>query len=670
MGKKINIDQLIKKGSKSKIPASIEPMLCTLTREVIADERYLYELKWDGYRIISYVQKNKARMDSRSALDYTHRYPNIIKALIALKHDVVLDGEVVVFNEEGLPDFDALQKYDGHDSPITYCVFDILWIDGYNLEDLALTERKQILESLLAGNEVIRYSDSFDDGAALYKQVLDRNMEGIVAKMKVSPYQPGSRNDNWLKTPTRKRQEFVIGGWAESDKSRSFKSLLFGAYNEGKFEWIGRSGGGYKEKEMPGILKKLQALEIPKSPFQNMVLDTKGAKTHYVKPKLVANFEFATWTKTGRIRKPATFLGFRKDKKPADVVREVPKPVQVIEEEINEEAKPNAKAAVRTKPAPGSNWSEIDKQKVGARQDFEIDDCTIQINDVEREIWTGVTKADLITYYHNISKYILPYLRDRPQSLHVKPIHANAEGFYIKDMEDRQPSCADVFKDKRRHEARGKRNRINYLVCNNEATLLWMVNLGCIDINPWNSRTISPENPDYIAIDLDPSDADSRPDFSKLIETAMATKMYCDKHKLKAFAKTSGRTGMHFFIPCTGFKNQECRALAELICSGIHELAPGASTIANSISSRTGKVYVDASQNDYADTLVSVYSVRPYHIPTVSTPLEWKEINSRLNPHQFTIDYALQRITRKGDLFAGALDKKHATSNNKALTKL
>jgi bifunctional non-homologous end joining protein LigD len=313
------------KGVKAKLPSRVSPMLCTLTKDVVQDEEYLYELKWDGYRIISYIQKGKVRMDSRSALDYTKKYPPIAIALAALGHDLVLDGEVVVYNEDGHPDFDALQLYNGHETPIHYCVFDILWLDGYDLQELPLTERKKILKGILKKNKVLQYSDSFEDGAALYELVLKKNLEGIVAKRKDSTYQPGSRNDNWLKTPTRKRQEFVIGGWAESDKSRSFKSLLFGAYNKGKFEWIGRSGGGYKDKEMPGILKQLQALEIKTSPFSNPVLDSKGAKTHYVKPKLVANFEFATWTKSGRIRKPATFLGFRKDKKPIDVIREIPK---------------------------------------------------------------------------------------------------------------------------------------------------------------------------------------------------------------------------------------------------------------------------------------------------------------------------------------------------------
>jgi len=332
------IAQFIRAGKKAPMPEAVAPMLCTLTRECIDDPGYLYEIKWDGYRIISYVKKGKVRMDSRSAKDYTLRYPLIVEALKALGHDCVLDGEAVVFNEEGMPDFDALQLYNGHSTAISYCVFDLLWLDGYNLMSLPLEMRKQILESVVGDNNILKYSTSFDDGRALYGKMQELNLEGVVAKKKDSPYVPDQRWNNWLKTPTRKRQEFVIGGWAESDKARSFKSLLFGAYNDqGQLEWIGRSGGGYKEAEMPGILQQLKTLEVGTSPFTNKVLDTKGAPVHWVKPQLVANFEFATWTKSGRIRKPATFLGFRKDKKPKDVVREIPKPVAQVEQQVHEE---------------------------------------------------------------------------------------------------------------------------------------------------------------------------------------------------------------------------------------------------------------------------------------------------------------------------------------------
>jgi len=227
-----------------KIPSKVAPMLCTLVKDVPELPGYLYEMKWDGYRIVAYKEGNKVRMDSRSGLDYTSKYPPVAAALKELGHDAVLDGEVVVFDKNGIPDFDALQKYNGHNTPISYCVFDLLWLDGHDLKQIPLTERKKLLKALVEGHPVFRYNESLDNGRALYGQVLEQNLEGIVAKKKDSTYREDSRGSDWLKVPTRKRQEFVIGGWAESDKSRAFRSLLFGAYKDGKLEWIGRSGGG------------------------------------------------------------------------------------------------------------------------------------------------------------------------------------------------------------------------------------------------------------------------------------------------------------------------------------------------------------------------------------------------------------------------------------------
>ncbi len=420
-----HIQELIKAGKKTAMPDQIAPMLCTLTKEPIDDRDYLYEIKWDGYRIISHIKNGKVRMDSRSAKDYTARYPVVVKALKELGHNAVLDGEIVVFNEDGIPDFDALQLYNGHDTEISYCVFDLLWLDGYNLMGLPLETRKYILEALVAGRPVFRMSESFNNGLALYKEIQNRNLEGIVAKKKDSAYVPDQRGNAWLKTPTRKRQEFVIGGWAESDKVRSFKSLLFGAYNaKGDLKWIGRSGGGYKQKEMPGILKQLQSIETDESPFTNKVLDTKGAKTHWVKPRLVANFEFATWTKSGRIRKPATFLGFRKDKKASQVVREIPKPLAAIEEEISEVPEKHT----TPKTMAGSNWPKVEAQPMDNPDTLDIGDCKIEVFNVDRKIWPGFPKAHLLEYYHTVSRYILPYLKDRPQSLHLKLQNANAPG--------------------------------------------------------------------------------------------------------------------------------------------------------------------------------------------------------------------------------------------------
>lgn len=650
------------KGIKKSMPDKVSPMLCTLTKEPVSDEDYLYELKWDGYRIISSVKGGKVRMASRSSLDYTQRYPPIVKALKDLGHDAVLDGEVVVFNDEGKPDFDALQLYNGHNTPIIYCVFDLLWLGGYDLMQLPLTDRKAILEELVKDSEKLRFSTSFDDGAQLYQTALDHDLEGIVAKRKDSSYEPGARDNNWLKTPTRKRQEFVIGGWAESDKSRSFRSLLFGAYNaKRELEWIGRSGGGYKEKDMPSILAQLTRLEVSKSPFINKILDTKGAKIHYVKPELVANFEFATGTKSGRIRKPATFLGFRADKNAEQVVREVP-----LSDEQEEEIVKEQKTKEPVKPASDSNWPKITDKKIASERDFEFGGHTVTINNIEQELWHGITKARLITYYHSICPFILPHLKDRPLSLHIKQDGANAPGFYIKDMEGHQPDYVGIFKDQRRHPKKGKRNQIDYAVCDNEAALLYLINLGNIDVNPWSSRITSPQQPDFISIDLDPSDED----FGKAIKSALAAKKVFDRLKIQSFVKTSGKTGIHLFIPCQGFDFPKARTLAEKLCEQVCKEVPDIATTEVSIEHRGNKLFLDPSQNDYADTLACAYSVRPYKHPTVSTPLEWKDVKDSLDPKKFTMDTVLGRLEKKGDLWQDILNEKIRVNNSGMLMKV
>jgi bifunctional non-homologous end joining protein LigD len=308
----------------------------------------------------------------------------------------------------------------------------------------------------------------------------------------------------------------------------------------------------------------------------------------------------------------------------------------------------------------------MEKVKVRSESELDIGDCKVALTDVEREIWKGIPKAILIEYYHSVSKFILPYLKDRPLSLHVKPNGAQAPGLYIKDMEGHQPDCADIFTDKRRHPKPGKRNEIDYLVCNNEATLLYAINLGCIDMNPWMSRVQKPTQPDFVNIDLDPSDED----FSKVIETALAAKEVMLRYKLKSFIKTSGKTGMHIYIPVTGIDYGQARNYSAFLGKQIHALLPEITTLNISVSSRGTKLFIDPSQNDYADTLASAYSVRPHHLPTVSTPLDWKEIKMGLDASSFTMKKVLERLEKRGDLFKGSLSEAIAKKNSVILKKL
>ncbi len=643
---------------KQVFPSTIKPMLCTLVQEPFTKEGWMYEVKWDGYRIIAYKKGPDVTLRSRAGLDYTDRYTAIANSLKKIKGNFIVDGEVVAFDEEGHVSFDLVQKANP-DAPIAYYVFDILWKNGKDLMEIPLKERKEILQTIIGKNSIVKYSDSFPDGIALYAQAQALGLEGIVAKKSGSTYQPGKRGNDWLKIPTAKRQEFVIGGWTESGSGRPFRSILFGAYENAKLMWIGHSGSGFKEKVMEEIMQKLKPLEIKKSPFANDV--EYETKPHWVKPILVANFKFSTWTASGKIRKPAIFLDFRYDKNAKDVVREVP--LSENEEKQIIQQKPTSKKAEHIKTSYDSNWRELEKIEITSTDEIEIDGCRIELTNVERELWNGITKADLITYYNKTSDYILPYLKDRPLSLHIKPYSPTAPGLYIKDMEKRQPSCADIFNTKRKHPKPGKRTVIDYLVCNNRATLIYLINLGCIDINPQNSTVEDYLHPDYIIIDLDPSDED----FNKAITAALACKQFFDEHKLKGFAKTSGKTGMHLFLPCAGFSFPEARTIAVTISKEITAMIPDVATSENTIAKRGNKIFIDYNQNDEADTVASAYSCRPYHIPSVSTPLEWKEIKVGLHPENFLIKNILQRVEKKGDLWNDLFNKPIKEHNTKLL---
>lgn len=647
-------------------PAVIKPMLATLIKEPFNDDQYVYEVKWDGYRIIAFVNNGVVKLQSRGGEDYTRKYPQIAKALKQLDVDCIVDGEIVYLNAEGKPDFDALQKVNGRSAPVVYYAFDLLWKDRADLMSKPLIERKAALRDVFPDSDILKYSDHFDDGILLFDHVRKIGLEGIVAKRKDSSYIENDRSRKWLKVATEQREEFVIGGWVESEKRNTFRTLLFGSYENGKLKWKGHAGGGYKEKDMPVILDRLRQIETDQNPFDSEVEYSEG-KPHWVKPELVANVKFSTFTKSGRIRTPAIFLGFREDKLPTQVTtvkaKAMPAPRPLPDRRVARRKQTSSDTESATPATGNSNWPEVESEQIRNRDEVTIEGCVVTLHNVDRPVWKGITKADLIQYYNSISNYILPHVKNRPLSLHLKPKGANAPGLYIKDMEGRQPPCAEIFTTVRKHKKPGKRDVIDYLVCNNAATLLYSINLGCVDVNPWTSTVGNPLRPDFVIIDLDPSDGD----FKKAIQTARAAKEFFDENKITACLKTSGKSGMHLFLPCSAFTFPQARKIAENICGQVHERVPAITTTAVTVADRGTNLYLDPNQNDYADTVAAVYSARPYKHPLVSTPLEWKEVNASLNPEDFTIHTIGDRLAKKGDLFAPALGRKYARTNDKRL---
>jgi bifunctional non-homologous end joining protein LigD len=640
-------------GIKSPFPNRIDPMLATKIRQVFNDKDFIYEIKLDGYRIIGYKKAQTVELRTRSFENYSNKYGTIAKTLKSIPFSVVLDGEVIYLDENGKPSFDLLQKVRTLGTErLIYCVFDVLWCEGYSLLETPLILRKEILKKILP--EALPHlvaNEYFTDGVTLFEEMRGKGMEGIVAKEMQSNYVPGIRTKSWLKVQTKIRQEFVIGGWSESESGRPFRSLIFGYYDEdGDLIYYGHSGGGYTDKSAAELIKKLKKIQMKKKPFLGEVENE--TPVHWVKPILVAEFEYSTTTRSGKIRKPAIFKGLREDKDAKNVRLERPHKIGQLVKLTNED----------------SNWPELKKYlREGSTNILTIEEKEVELNNIEKTIWSDITKSDLINYYIKVAEFILPHLKDRPLSLHIKHRGVFAEGMYIKGMEGNQPAWAQTYVTERKHKKRGKSELIDYLICQDLPTLVYIINLGCIDVNPWSSCITSPLNPDYLIIDLDPTGGP----FEQVAEVGKMTKTLLDKLRISAFVKTSGKTGLHILIPVNPiFTYSQARSLTSVLCQKIHKQLPDITTLEDLKAKRGTKVFLDDNQNDEADTIASAYSVRPYKTPSVSTPLEWREVNSKLNPETFTMEYTIDRLKKKEDLWANMFNEKILKSNTNILTNL
>jgi bifunctional non-homologous end joining protein LigD len=620
------------KGVKAPMPASISPMLCTVARKPFNDSNYIYEVKFDGFRIVATVNKGKATLSSREQQNYTEKFKAVSEELSKLNCNAVLDGEVVALDEKGRPSFGMLQQYGNIKRPLNYYAFDILWLEGYDLTSLTLVERRSILHTIIpAENDIIKYSQEFTDGIALYDKMVELNLEGIVAKLKNSRYEQGERSKSWLKVPIHNRQEYVIGGWAESSSGRPYATLILGEYREDKLVYVHHSGSGMSNRQNVELLKRLKAMEVKNSPFVNASEVKRDTPIHWARPELVGEFEQSNIrSASGKIRHPVVLLGIREDKVPTDIQGPDSTPAGKANETLN------------------------------------IDGHDIALHGIERHYWHDITKADVINYYIKAFKYMRPYLHNRPLGLEIIKGAATDGGEFIRNVTGLYPEWATIFQTERKHPKAGKSATIEWLVCNGLATLVFIADLGSIDLHPWHSTTDRPNNPDYIVIDLDPSDND----FKKAVEVARAAKQYLDEAGLKAFIKTSGKTGLHILIPCSAIEYGRARSIGETICGQVHALLPDTTTLSTSIATRGNKVYVDPSQNDYADRIAATYCVRASVLPTVSTPIEWKELTSTLDATAFTIDTILARIEKKGDLFKGLFLPATRKSNDKILAGL
>ena len=623
-------------GAKPAARRDYKPMLATLEDpKHIPSRDFEFEIKWDGYRILGLVSGGEARLLSRKDQDYTERFANVAKELAkALKTpDAVVDGEVCALDEEGRPSFSAMQQ-GGAKTPIVYYVFDLLEVEGEPVIDLPLSERRARLQKLLDGrNRCVRFSESFDDGRALLEAAEERRLEGIMGKRVDSRYLPGKRSRDWLKFKTHGEEEFVIAGYTRGQGRRegSFGSLVLARYDAGgELEYVGNVGTGFDEREIERLLKRLRPLERKDTPFPavpKMPRIRKGDVV-WVEPKLVAQTKFAEFTHDGHLRAPV-YLGLREDKDASEVRAEPSAPIP----------------AVLTK---------------GKR--------VLRLSNLDKEFWPeeGITKGDLLAFYRDVASVVVPHLKDRPFTMKRYPDGWQGKFFFQKDRPPGLPEWVPTVNlEVSTRETPRRRRKIDAPLVNDELALLWMVNMGCIDLNTWYSRVDKLDRPDFVLFDLDPA-ADVG--FPETVEVALLVKQILDTLGLESFVKTSGSDGIHVLVPIERRSTyDDTRQFAEIVAGALARTHRGLVTTEWSKAKRRG-VLIDANQNGEGKTIASVYSVRPKEGAPVSTPLRWDEVNEKLDPAQFTMDVVRRRVAEHGDLFEGVLKTRQSLSS--ALRKL
>jgi len=613
-------------------PARIKPMLAVPVKEPFNHRDWIFEIKLDGYRAIAAVQNGKVDLYSRNQKSFNELFPSLVQAL-AGSVNAVYDGEIVVLDEKGRSNFQLLQNYTkGAGGKLCYFVFDLLYLEGQDLRSLPLKTRKAKLKKFLPQHSYLKYVDDIEAaGVKFYQLAVENNLEGIIAKRKESTYREGKRSNDWQKIKVFREQKAVICGFTEPRGSRLyFGSLILGVYQAGNLIHIGRCGTGFSASDLQNIFSLLKPIRCKQAPFAKPP-KIKGSIT-WVKPVYVCKVKYSEWTGEGLLRH-AVFLHLCKNENA---------------EEIQPELLRNSNANGEKKAAPAAWEAEPVRLEKGKDQEITINGQVLRLTNLDKIYWPdeGYTKGDVINFYYRMAPYILPYLKDRPQSLYRTPNGITKKGFYQKDVSSFAPDWVETYRiaaeEKEKH----------YLLCQNEETLVYMANLGCIEINPWLSRVQRPEFPDYLVIDLDPLEID----FAKVIETAQAVHAVLTKAQIPGFPKTSGATGLHIYIPLGAkYEFEIAREFARLIATLVHHEVPGFTSLERSPKKRKQKVYLDFLQNRSGQTLASVYSLRPREGATVSTPLRWEEIKPGLDPRDFTIKTIHRRLQKTGDLFKGVL---------------
>ena len=615
-------------------------MLAKESAAAFNDHDWLFEIKWDGYRAISEIKNRVVELYSRNGISFNTTYPVVYNQLKKIKHQVIFDGEIVVINDEGKSDFQKLQHYeDNTQFPLCYYVFDLLSLNGEDTTTLPLIKRKKLLKKIIQKNPVIKYSEHIvTNGVDFFNAAKDNNLEGIMAKKINSQYHKGARTSEWLKIKYHKTEEVVIAGFTKPAGSRDyFGALVLAVKSKEGLKYAGHTGSGFTDKMLKEVYEKLKPLITNNSAFKEIVKT--NMPVTWVKPNYVCEIKFTEWTTDGKMRHPI-FLRMREDKTIKDIVMVT------------------KKNTVKTNGKLTGNSMENDGELVIGKTKIKLTNRNkIYFPDVK------ITKGTVIDYYQQMSDYILPYLKGRPESLKRNPGGINDKGFFHKDAGEGAPAYVKSIKI----FSESAHKEIDYILCNDKATLAYLNNLGCIEINPWNSTVKNLDKPDYMIIDIDPSEKNN---FEQVIETANAFKLILDRGGADSFCKTSGATGLHIYVPMgKKYFYEQVKDFAQFLCMLVNEQLPLFTTMERNLTKRGDKnIYLDYLQNRRGQTIAAAYSLRPHTGATVSTPLMWKEVKSGFLPSSFNISTVPERVKNIGDIFKSVLQK--GTDIKKCLTKI
>lgn len=584
------------------------PMLATLAEGPPRDEQnWSYELKYDGFRAVAAITGGEVVMVSRNELDLAPRFPRIYETLQKWKtKDIVIDGEVVVLDEKGAPRFQLLQQGSGKERMV---IFDVLWLDGEDLRKKTYLERRKIMEKLKPPKGVYIAQTLAMNGAEALQHASSTGWEGIIAKLNSSTYQP-RRSKEWLKIKAQNQQEFVIVGWNPSTASeRDIGSLHLAYFDDDKqLRYAGKVGTGFSAKLRGTLRAELAKDEVPKP----LAKDTPRVKVaHWVKPRLVAQVSFTEWTSDNRLRHPS-FLGLREDKSAKEVVRETPTPAAIIAE------------------------------------------SRVKLTNPDRLLYPrdGITKADVAAYYEAVAEPMLRTLIDRPLALEHWNQGIDAPSWFHQNIGKEGPSWLTVIDTPTRTVSR---STVKHLVVDSRDALRWLAQMSVLTVHMWSSRGESLEEPDWVLFDLDPAKGKG---IEQAIEAAIVMRRLLDELQLPSVPKTSGKRGIHVFVPLApGYTHEEAADFGCSIAAAVAARVPGI-TVERSLSKRRGRLYLDCMQNGYGKTVVAPYSLRAIDGAPVSAPLKWSEITKKLDPLKYNIHTMPERLAKVGDLFQAVFENR------------